>query len=118
MAELVELDGKTGESEGLFALVAVLGHDGMELRAAIQGGPADPGSSGNGIEGDLLAVGGRGQCRPFPLGPAARRSPGLGSCHEQVEALDEAAVPCGFFAPTSCFRVGGQRVGIGRAERQ
>lgn len=30
VAELVELDGKTGESEGLFALVAVLGHDGME----------------------------------------------------------------------------------------
>ena len=58
LAELVDLDGETGEGERLFALAAVLGHDGVELRAAVEGGPADPGSSGDSIEGDLLASGG------------------------------------------------------------
>ena len=58
LAELVELDGETGEGEGLLALLAVLGHDGVEFRAAIEGGPPDAGSSSNRVEGDLLAVGG------------------------------------------------------------
>ena len=58
LAELVELDSEAGEGEGVLAPLAVLVDDGVQLRAAIKSGPADPGASGNGVEGDLLAGGG------------------------------------------------------------
>ena len=57
LAELVELNRKTGEGEGVFALAAVLGHGGVELWAPIEGSPADPCAGCDGVEGDVLAGG-------------------------------------------------------------
>jgi hypothetical protein len=59
LAELVELYGESGEGEGLLALVAVLGDDGVQFGTAIQGGSANSRASGYGVEGDLLASGGQ-----------------------------------------------------------
>jgi hypothetical protein len=42
LAELVDLDSEAGQGEGLLALSAVLGHDGVELRTPVEGGPTTP----------------------------------------------------------------------------
>jgi hypothetical protein len=57
LAELGGLNGQNSEREGVLAPLAVLCHDGLELLAAIESGPIDPGSGRDCVEGDLLADG-------------------------------------------------------------
>jgi len=75
VAELVELDGETGKGEGVLAPSAMLVDDGVQLGAAIEGGPADPGASRDRVEGDLLAGGDQIEAGLFDAGHAVVAHP-------------------------------------------
>ena len=113
LAELVELDGETGEGERLLALAAVLGHYGVELRTPVESGPADFGVGCYSVEGEILAGGGELDAGLLHTGRTLVRHPALALAMSSVEALDEATVPCGFVAPAPRFGICGEAFGIG-----
>ena len=56
-AELVDLDGEAGEGERVAGLLAVFLDEGAEFGAPVEGGAADAGEGGDGVEGDGAAGG-------------------------------------------------------------
>ena len=55
-AQMTDLGGEAGQGAGVVASDPVLVDDGAEVLVAVEGRPADPGSFGDGGEGDGLAV--------------------------------------------------------------
>jgi len=58
-AQLVDLDGKTGQGAGILAAGAVFLDDGAQVGPPVEGGPADAGAGGYFGEGDRLPGGGQ-----------------------------------------------------------
>ena len=58
-AQLVDLDGETGQGGGVVAAGAVLLDDGAQVSPPVEGGPADPGAGGYFGERDGLPGGGQ-----------------------------------------------------------
>ena len=58
-AQLVDLDGETGQGGGVVAAGAVLVHDGAQVGSPVKRGPADAGAGGYFPEGDGLPGGGQ-----------------------------------------------------------
>jgi hypothetical protein len=67
VAQLVDLDGETGQGGGVAVAGAVLLHDGAQVGPPVKSGPADPGASGYFPERDGLP--GRGQLGAGALDP-------------------------------------------------
>ena len=66
-AQLVDLDGQTGQGGGVAAAGAVLLDDGAQVGPPVEGGPADPGAGGYFGERDGLP--GRGELGAGGLDP-------------------------------------------------
>jgi integrase len=75
VTELVDLDGQSGEGESVLAVPAVFVDDGVQLRSAIQGGPAGAGSGADGVERDFLASGNEVYAGLFDAGGAVVAHP-------------------------------------------
>ncbi len=58
-AQLIDLDGETGQGGGVVAAGAVLLDDGAQVGPPVKGGPADAGAGGYFGEGDGLPGGGQ-----------------------------------------------------------
>ena len=58
-AQLVDLDGETGQGGGVVAAGAVFFDDGAQVGAPVEGGAADAGAGGYFGEGDGLSGGGQ-----------------------------------------------------------
>src|SRR5512144_150806 len=55
LAELVDLHGEAGEGQCVAGVLSVFFHEGAEFGSAVEGGSADTGPLGDGVEGDRFA---------------------------------------------------------------
>ena len=118
-AEVGDLGGEPGQGGGFSSAGAVLFDDGAEVGVAVEGGSAEPGAGGDGVEGDRVRGVARGRRRrPRRVAVCRLVSSGLGLFDVGVQACDEAAVTFDFAAPAAGLGVTGEGFGVGSLRGQ